>query len=1140
MRFRSFALALAVTGCVQTVPFGPELGPCADAPGGSYTYGEAGIGTCLAGPTDLQFFELDGRTFLAVANADPYYSFTSGSVLLIDWASIDPSVPVQRLDQLDAIAVPTDRFLGQMALVTDRPDGVPLLLVPTRESPETAIQTHPDDLLVFDLSNPDAPAPWAGGSRVEVGQDPFHVAVSGGRAFVLNLTAGDISVVDAHATPLAPIPLRRAARLDQATWTDPDGSGSIAEIASFDVESASFVPDDRWELAWRDHAFRAWLPTADGLHRWTGGDDAVIVAPTGADVPSSFYPAPPTGPFAYTLRVEGTDVPALAFGSDGNLYTAFAQGGLTTWFPDDGVLLRGDPRGGWAARLDAPSRFILGDTEGIAFEARETPDGPGAIGVAVAFDGATFTRQPDPALAPPPGLSYEAPMVRPDAFTGGLRLWFTVDDGVERAIFHSTSGDAVAWSKPTPVSGLPDGAAHPVVSRLGSAYRAWFVAPRDGLWWLGTATSEDGLAWTGARLLRAIDGASADGAPPRPAVQPELIAGFTVTGADAGRIVLPSIYARDGATFDASAVAGFTLRVATGHALPLADLPATTAANGVVPGSVAVVDGRPVLYATTTGDDGRAHLAAFAADVTPPALLASDLLPPDTVPGGTVGDPVVFADGDGWAMLFGSVDDRGRAVVRRAASTDGLTFTLDDAPALAVVPDFAATTIVPGSVQPLDGGRLRLWFGGFDGGRWRIGSALSTDGGRTLTLEPGTDGRDYQIGAGLPGTIDDGGVSTPRWFRHDGADYLATSAFDGDRWTVGLLVADGPMTGDALPTWSRRADADGVPISWIPALGRSFAEAGTRSPVVVSDGEALQVWFAGGDTARSPTPRLGLARGTPGALFPALRTPTPGDTLTFRTRGGGRRPTAIRLAQIVDAFATDGLGATGMTLDPERGFLYIASRAASFFYVADVRDDSTRTWSDDNFLDLEAIVQLRGVGTGISLRDVAIAPGEGLLYASSRQPDAVVVVDGRRVTDEARKRAIDDAALDVLPMVAENQLETSVIDPFALELPSPASATGLAVRARDGRRHLFATHFADDSLTTFDLDAGPFGAPVAYAGDLGARPHLVRLSPDGRFAVVASYLGDVEENTVSATLSLIDADPASPTFGRVVTTLVNR
>ena len=74
--------------CVQdlTPPF---LGECAEYPEGKFDYGQVGIGTCISGPSDLYFIENEGETKLLISNANPYLNFETGSILLLDWESID-------------------------------------------------------------------------------------------------------------------------------------------------------------------------------------------------------------------------------------------------------------------------------------------------------------------------------------------------------------------------------------------------------------------------------------------------------------------------------------------------------------------------------------------------------------------------------------------------------------------------------------------------------------------------------------------------------------------------------------------------------------------------------------------------------------------------------------------------------------------------------------------------------------------------------------------------------------------------------------------------------------------------------------------------------------------------------------------
>ena len=86
----------------------PDLGSCAEDAQPGQSYGEIGIGTCLAGPVDMEFFEADGTTWLAVANANPNENFSTGSVVVIDWASIDTSVRRNQMGDLTAHATATD------------------------------------------------------------------------------------------------------------------------------------------------------------------------------------------------------------------------------------------------------------------------------------------------------------------------------------------------------------------------------------------------------------------------------------------------------------------------------------------------------------------------------------------------------------------------------------------------------------------------------------------------------------------------------------------------------------------------------------------------------------------------------------------------------------------------------------------------------------------------------------------------------------------------------------------------------------------------------------------------------------------------------------------------------------------------
>ena len=109
---------------------------------------------------------------------------------------------------------------------------------------------------------------------------------------------------------------------------------------------------------------------------------------------------------------------------------------------------------------------------------------------------------------------------------------------------------------------------------------------------------------------------------------------------------------------------------------------------------------------------------------------------------------------------------------------------------------------------------------------------------------------------------------------------------------------------------------------------------------------------------------------------------------------------------------------------------------------------------------------------------------------------------------------------------------------FKGELVSLIGANGMALA--QGEDLLLVTEFRNNLVDVYDLSMGAFGTLVAQVPYLGENPHVVRVSPDGRYAVVANYTGEVTENSTSGTIAVIDLDPDSPTYLEAVTWLVNR
>lgn len=1129
-------LIAALTGCLQDAPLGPDLGACADTPDRAFTFGEAGIGTCIAGPVDLRFVQIDGSPKLLVSNADPYQNYTSGSLLVIDWDALDldnapARLPMDRVPASAAI-LDDDRYLGQIGLVLDRDDGTPLALVPSRFSRDATTADVDDRVHVVDLSDPSAPVRWAEGPELVTGADPMHVAVTEGRAYVSHLSENYLAVIDTHATPLAFATLTGGARISSPTFSDADDSGSNASLAVTTILQPSLMLREPWTLTWADANWRIWAPGEAGLLRWDLGGGLLVPSPTNPEIPSSTFDEPVSAAFAVLGEGQQAD---LWLASGGSFFLATRSGTSTDWSVDvsnSAGLPRGRT-GNTPEALDAPSVFAVGDQARVAFDAR-LDDAPASIGVASQLLDGAWAVDTTEALVPPVGASFEDPMVRIDPFWGTPRMWLSerAADGDWR-ILESVSGDGLTWAEPRAVTGLPEGAASPVVNWFNGRYLAWFVVWDDADGWsLARATSLDGLDWTDVEVLQVLPRGDDPDVPPRPAVLTSVLGGFRVEGADTGRL---DGLALDGQFYEPTITArGFTFEVSTGFVAEAADLDDSIDSGSLAPGAVLSTADGDFLLLTLTDATERPRIVQVPFDEGALDLdAATTLYGPDVDGLVDATDPVVYLDGSTPTLLFAETDEILGSRIRRATLGDG-GWTLSEEPVLTSAQvdadgvDYASDALLPGAVQDLGDGRLRLWFTGVINETSRIGTAISEDGGQTFTHEPGPTTA-WRFAGGPPGAFDDAGVRDPTLFSFRDETWLAYSGLDGSTWRLGLARLQDADS--VAPTLVRRTDLSGASGPWLPLLARTFAAGGHEDPVVRVVEDELEVWFAGDGLDEDDPQRLGVAFGTPEVLYPDLRMPTRGDILSFTTINAGGDEGQLVLDQSLDGFNTTSVGLSGLRHDPSRGVLYVTSGASNGIIAVDT--ERSRDRIDGNVDDIEGVLRVRASGNSIGFRDVIAPVDSDLLYASSRAPDTISVIDASPLVDDSTKEAYDNVLLGTLSMRTANRDVGAPGD-------SEISAATMALRERDGHRHLFVPHFRDNSLSVFDLDRGDFGEQVGYVPFIGENPHVVRLSPDGRYAVVASFLGDVEEGQVSSTLTVVDADPDSPTFLDVVTTLVNR
>ena len=436
------------------------------------------------------------------------------------------------------------------------------------------------------------------------------------------------------------------------------------------------------------------------------------------------------------------------------------------------------------------------------------------------------------------------------------------------------------------------------------------------------------------------------------------------------------------------------------------------------------------------------------------------------------------------------------------------------------------------SIERIEEDGVRVWYAGSNGNRFRIGSATFNADLSVLTADDGAL-EEWAFGTGALGTFDDTHVYDPVVFEHDAQTHMIYSAFDGEQWSLGHAVRDD--TGQ----FARVTNALGIGTPTLRRTEQSFANDGVDNPVVFSTDGALDVWYAGivGDAAtESGTRRMGRATGHPEQLFPNLLMPTLGDSMTFETQRDGAESNVIRLAQSVDAFTTATGGASGLRLDAERGFLYVTAKLNNYIYVIDIRDDSTDDFEDRNYLDLEALISVESTIGSRGFRDAIALPGTNRLYAAGQRPDALVVFDLTPVEDNAEKEVYTELALGSLPL----QPSTGQNSDAGEETGVPERFGGAQLAFTDTNQ-LLVTQFLDNSLSVFDMSGGGLGTETRYLPAIGESPYAIAISPDGKYAVVANYVGKTLENGArSSTLAVIDIDRESPTYLEPLTWISNR
>ncbi len=1102
----------------------PDPGPCAQLPDGTYEYGQIGIGTCLAGPVDLAW--LDDGHVLAVANANPFRDFTGGSVLFLDMDRLDLGASRAQVSDLALAAIAVPDFAADMAV--DPASG--LLAVTTRLSADARDRQARDPVVFLDVSDPRAPTSASvgpdGADRLDVGWDPVGLDIDPAtrRAWVVNRTGHDVAQIDLAASPVALLPPGGPARVDPGAFEDVDGSGSTFGFVTLDAVDAPGAVPSAWTFAWRTGTVRAWVPdpgaggaaappaTPPRLRAWLGNGEG-----DWRDAGDGFaldLDGQVDGIVDPTVLDDGDTVRVVFAGPGGaRLRAATLNGTTTSWMLEDSAVLEARP-GSWDASLSGPSVARNADGWRMAYVGES--GGVRGVGIATSDDGLRFSRARDGAVLPL-DAGAGAPSLRWDAETSLWRLWYTDGAG---GLAEAESADGVTWTRRADaLTGL--GVAAPEVHRWGGAFHLVAAVPVADGWDVRAWRSVDGHAWSDDGSVGTLPAAVAPALALQ--VRDEGTLALADTDGDVDAVgLIPGVTRED-------AVAGWRGRVAVGQ---LAE-PSTAGWDSMRIGAPVVdatlgVDG--VLLALASEDDGSAvgwADTAGAALTTAPEVLFDA----DAAGCRSVDAPVGWIAPDGTRVVLYGCDTDGGRLVARATSPDGVVWTHDAAPVLAPGEGWDSGGVVPGSVERRDDGSLRLWYAGFDGSHWRIGAADGADDGTGFVpLGAAADG--WQLDLGRAGAWDDAGVQAPWVLVDAGVTHLWYAGFDGVGWSIGYAQ----RASDDAP-FQRAVDGAGVARPVLRAGVGTFGVDGVERPVVHRDEDGWRAWYAGLDLDQA---RPGLARlDAADRWHRDLRLPTSVDRVGFDVRPA-RDGDAIPLDVTLDGNALDGIGCSALTRDDVRGFLYVGCKLRPWVYVLDIRDDGVPGDPDLNAFDLEAVLLVEtttnsiggSTGMGSGMRALWVDPTRGWLWGTSDEPEALYAIDLAQVADDDDAQVIREDLATVIPLPRGGTRDAGV---RTQSVVGPAS---LAIHP-DGR-HLFVTNFNDNSVSVVDLDEGPGGTVVGEVRDLGENPYALTVSPDGRYAVVGMYLGELDDRTVQSTLVVLDADPASPTFLRPLTTVANR
>ncbi len=1196
-------LATGSRGCLVHDP-APDLGECADAGDLEvYEYGQIGIGTCLAGPTDLKIVQDPDdpdQQVLLVVNSNFEYNFAHGSLLAIPLSGIDESRETNYMHEVGAVSIPIEGFPGGVGITADGS----LALVSDRQA-DKLLGDLTDRVYAVDLTGlwDDAPSMEfadrgqevddGGHSYVPVPTDPYTVVTHPvtGLAYVLDLTTHQVTVLDATGDPITVIDVVGSGDASDPVFEDLDGSGSYADF-HLDAFSPTVADAETWAIRYVEGTTALYLGVGDeespdlgqllspDYRNWTASAVHDLESPGPADWCEAGFGRASVSLVAsddYIGRlmwVEGRDAdgtPAIGFAQTLDYWTLnwnlddLDEPVLAASSSDVDALGVGDP---WVV-VDEDSYLLYYTAHGS--------DGR-TVGLATG-DGTSFGRASKPVLEPAAGAWDGEEVFGPSAYrwtlTGEDLLYYTGSDGDRLAIGLAIGAGGAGFERVDLLAGDPGlvlepggagewdeaGVAYPAVIQDAGLFHMLYAGTDGATWGLGHAVSFDGMSWIRDPANPVIE--DLDAAPVVGAVKVSSGDYFSVEGSITGNM------AGGASGGDTVAIAGdafgnmycpLYFTIVDRHVLGRGDDGDAWEDGSAAPAVIPEADGTyTMIYETVedsrhllgvaTSEDGMTWERAGAVDFAdtgdgPMASLEG------------VGSPAVIDESTGTRLLVFDGTRGGQQAIygaRGDQAADAAYTALAGGEALLSAGDegrWDSAGVASPSVVEF-GGETWLFYEGFGVVGSSIGAAILGADGSTFervasAVDPDEPGLVLERGAA--GEWDDYWIGSPQVrVTDDGTLEMVYAASDSDVLRIGVAFSE-----DGL-TWTRYEDGDG---ERVPILGpdeSGFDQEGCGEPWVAVVGDRTVMWYEGMRGSDPGVPRIGAAALRDGATWVKTYRPLQaGDGYVIDTEPGDtEEASSIDLGDdtslVIDGTLIHGSGVADMALTPDGRYLLVTNKMYDNIYVIDVWDDSDEVTDDANYHGIEAVIQVPHRHAVTGTRGMAFS-GDGsrmyLLLAplvrvedSSRRygPEAVLVLDMTPVVDGDEPVIYDDLVIGYATTARgaeEDRGNPSVIS---------GGATNIVLSPDESLAYV--AHYNDNSVHVYLLGVGRDPVLIDVIEGLGDEPFDLVRSPDGRRLYVANYVGELEgesQNVVHSTLTVIDIDPASPTYHQVLTTLRNR